>query len=311
LPPIVDDDAEPCKPGYHSLCSSGDGSARTSGDRSAVGDDAEVRPHPRSGEGRSFRAEAFSLTELLAARRGRRISVCLPARDEVATVADAVAAVRRALTAAGGGVALVDEILVVDDGSRDGTGQAAAAAGARVVLGPGGAGGKGAAMAAGLEAATGDLIVFLDADVLDPSPTFVVGLLGPLLLDADRIGGEVALVKADYERPLHGRSGEGGRVTQLMAGPLLDCLFPELAWVAQPLAGETAAPREVLEKVGLAPGYGVELGLLLDVAERWGAGAITQVHMGRRTHRNRPLRELRPQATEILRIALERARPER
>ena len=147
--------------------------------------------------------------------------------------------------------------------------------------------------------------MFLDADVENFTPHFVVGLLGPLLADDD-----VALVKGFYERPLHGRPGEGGRVTELVARPVLDLLFPSLAGVRQPLAGETAAPRSVLEKAGLDGGYGVELGLLIDVADRFGVDAVAQVDLGRRVHRNRPLAELRHQATDVLRAALDRA-PER
>jgi glucosyl-3-phosphoglycerate synthase len=159
-------------------------------------------------------------------------------------------------------------------------------------------------MRAGLEAAAGELVVYLDADVENTTGTFVSGLLGPLLVEED-----VALVKARYERPLAGAPSGGGRVTELMARPLLQVLFPELVDVHQPLAGETAAPRRVLEKLEFEPGYGVEMGLLVDMAHRFGVGAIAQVDLGRRVHRNRPLDELRPQAVEVLEAALARARP--
>jgi glucosyl-3-phosphoglycerate synthase len=157
-------------------------------------------------------------------------------------------------------------------------------------------------MRVGLEAARGDIIVYLDADVENTSAPFVSGLIGPLLTDD-----EVTLVKGFYERPIEGARTGGGRVTELMARPLIDVLFPELARIRQPLAGETAAHRWVLEKVPFADGYGVELGLLVDVARRFGAASIAQVDLGLRVHRNRPLDELRPQATEILRAALSRA----
>ena len=157
-------------------------------------------------------------------------------------------------------------------------------------------------MAAGLEASAGDLVVFLDADVENTSAAFVAGLLGPLLVEED-----VALVKGYYTRPLHGSPTGGGRVTELMARPLVDVLFPHLEGVRQPLAGETAAPRSVLEKVDLAPGYGVELALLVDVAARYGVTSVAQVDLGVRVHRNRPIEELRPQAVDVLRAALERA----
>ena len=108
-------------------------------------------------------------------------------------------------------------------------------------------------------------------------------------------------MKGFYERPLHGSPAGGGRVTKLVARPLIELLFPELRGVRQPLAGETAAPRWALEKLDLAPGYGVEFGLLADVATQFGVGAIAQVDLGVRIHRNRPLDELRPQAVDILR----------
>ena len=134
------------------------------------------------------------------------------------------------------------------------------------------------------------------------TPAFVTGLLGPLLTTD-----HVALVKGFYTRPLHGEPTGGGRVTELMARPVLELLFPELSWVRQPLAGETAAHRWVFEKLGFAGGYGVELGLLIDVAQSLGADRLAQVDLGERIHRNRPLDELRPQAVDVLRAALERA----
>ncbi|MGH9917453.1 MAG: glucosyl-3-phosphoglycerate synthase, partial [Nitrososphaerales archaeon] len=117
---------------------------------------------------------------------------------------------------------------------------------------------------------------------------------------------DVALVKGFYERPLGETPSGGGRVNELVARPVIEVLFADLAEVRQPLAGETAAPRWVLEKVDLAPGYGVEIGLLIDVAARFGASSIVQVDLGTRIHRNRPLHELRPQAVEVLRTALSR-----
>ena len=247
-----------------------------------------------------FHHRRFDAAALADSRRGRRVSVCIPARDEEATVGAVVQKVSAALTASGGGVDLVDEIIVVDDGSTDATAARARRAGARVVAG--GPGGKGEAMAAGLAACDGDLVCFLDADVENFGPHFVTGLLGPLLCDDD-----VMLVKGFYDRPLDGRPGEGGRVTELVARPLIDLLFPHLAVVRQPLAGETAAPRSVLEKVGFAPGYGVELALLVDVADRFGIDAVAQVDLGVRIHRNRPLAELRRSATDVAAAALARA----
>ena len=156
---------------------------------------------------------------------------------------------------------LVDEIVVVDDGSTDGTAAVAEANGATVIGNRAGAVGKGQAMGAALAASTGDLIVFVDADVTNFGAHFVTGLLGPLLDDDG-----IRLVKAYYRRPLEGAPDGGGRVTELVARPLIDLLFPQLSTVVQPLAGETAAPRGVLERCGFADGYAVELALLVDVA---------------------------------------------
>ncbi len=161
-------------------------------------------------------------------------------------------------------------------------------------------------MALALQETDAELLVFLDADVENFEPHFVTGLLGPLLV-APFDGGPDVLVKGFYERPLHGAPTGGGRVTELVARPLIDLLYPHLAGVRQPLAGETAAPRTVLDKTGFAPGYGVELGLLVDVAERFGVEHIAQVDLGVRVHRNRPLLALRAQATDVARAALERA----
>jgi glucosyl-3-phosphoglycerate synthase len=219
-------------------------------------------------------------------------------------VGSVVRAVVQPFLARCGGNGLVDEVIVLNDGSRDDTAEQAGDAGARVVQGRDGGdggGGKGQAMAAALDAAVGDVIVFLDADVANTTPAFVTGLLGPLLLFD-----HVALVKGFYTRPLHGEPTGGGRVTELVARPLLELLFPELSEVRQPLAGETAAHRWVFEKVGFARGYGVELGLLIDVAASLGSDSLAQVDLGERIHRNRPLHELRPQAVDVLRAALER-----
>ena len=253
-------------------------------------------------EGSSYVSAEFDAAGLAAAKAGRTVSVCIPARNEAATIAPIVRTIVRELTAAGGGEPLVDEILVVDDGSTDGTGVLAGRAGARVVVGDSAAGGKGQAMRVALNESEGDLLAFVDGDVTNFGPHFVTGLLGPLLTDES-----VTVVKGFYQRPLHGEPDGGGRVTELMARPVIDLLFPALSVVRQPLAGETAAPRWVLEKCTLADGYAVELALLIDVASRFGVETIAQVDLGVRVHRNRPLSELRPQATDILAAALARS----
>lgn len=244
----------------------------------------------------------FDIDALLAAKRASATStsVCLPARNEGATIGTIVGAIVAS--------PIVDEVLVVDDHSDDDTGAAAAAAGATVVraaevLPEHGSGpGKGQALWKAVAVSTGDLIAFCDADVRDFDGRFVVGLLGPLLSDAD-----VAFVKAFYRRPGDGNPRGGGRVTELVARPVLHLLFPELAGVVQPLAGEFAARRDLVESLPFVEGYGVDLGLLIDVTRAVGAERVVQVDLGHRVHRNRPLAELGPMATVVLQTALRRA----
>ncbi len=275
-----------------------------------MGDDSSVGSRPgeaRPAALRSFHHRDFPLASLVAARAGRRVAVCLPARNEAGTLGPIVSSIRHALTGADGGADLVDDVVVIDDGSDDDTAAVGRRAGARVIAASTEGGGKGQAMAVALDETDAEILVFLDADVENFDPHFVTGLLGPLLFDPEPGQPDVALVKGFYERPLHGEKGAGGRVTELVARPVIDLLFPQLAAVRQPLAGETAAPRTVLDKTGLAPGYGVELALLIDVAEQFGVEQVTQVDLGVRIHRNRPLTELRPQATDVLGAALRRA----
>jgi glucosyl-3-phosphoglycerate synthase len=275
-------------------------------DRVRVSDDDTMSILCTSGEGAGHQpllpVEADPLAELAESKGDRRISVCIPARNEAATVGPIVHSIVSTLTEGSGGVPLVDEVVVVDDGSTDRTAEMAEQAGARVVTAHSPAGGKGQAMRSAIDATDGDLVVFVDADVTNFGPHFVTGLLQPLLVD-----GSVTLVKGFYQRPLHGTPDGGGRVTELMARPVIDLLFPHLSSIEQPLAGETAAPRCVLDKCELADGYAVELALLIDVASLFGVETIAQVDLGVRIHRNRPLTELRPQATDILRAALARA----
>jgi glucosyl-3-phosphoglycerate synthase len=259
---------------------------------------------------RSFDHREFALARLVEAKRGRTISVCLPARNEEATVGQVVKAIRTALMAQ---APLVDELIVVDDGSTDRTATVARAAGAEVVamsaIDPGGgggggclSGGKGQAMWKAVYVSNGDLVVFCDADIRQFAPHFVTGLLGPLLLHDD-----VMFVKGFYDRPLDGRPAEGGRVTELVARPLIAALLPHLAAMTQPLAGECAARRQVFEAVPFVDGYGVDLGLVIDVAERFGVAAMAQCDLGERIHRNRPLSDLGPQALAVVQVALSRA----
>src|SRR4051812_32165706 len=252
-----------------------------------------------------FDHRSFDAQALAASKAGRQISVCLPARNEEATVGAIVDVIRQELM---DDVPLVDEILVVDDGSTDGTADKAVAAGAKVVtadavrpdLGPGT--GKGEAMWKAVLVSTGDILVFCDADVRNFNAGFVVGLLGPLLTTDD-----VRFVKGFYDRPYQGQAGQGGRVTELVARPLLELYQPELSRLAQPLAGEYAAVRAVFEAVPFVEGYGVEVGLLIDIAAQFGLDAMAECDLGTRIHRNRPLHELAPQASAIMRTVFQRA----
>ncbi len=239
---------------------------------------------------------AASALAAVKASSGLRISVCIPARDEAATVSGVVSPVLPALE---GPDPLVDELVVGDDGSTDGTGAIAEAVGARVVRRTGPPG-KGAAMADGVQACVGDIVVFLDADVRNVGLHFVTGLVQPLLLDR-----HLVLAKAAYVRPVTAAGG-GGRVTELLARPLLRRLVPALAFLRQPLAGEMAVRRDALADLVLEPGYGVEIGMLIDLARRHGADAIVEVDLGERVHRNRSLAELSGQADEVLGAVLSR-----
>jgi glucosyl-3-phosphoglycerate synthase len=239
-----------------------------------------------------------TLVSVTAAERS--ISVCLPARDEASTIG----AIVREVAALG----IVSEIVVIDDGSTDATAEVAAASGARVVAeadvlpeaGPGA--GKGNALWKGLFETRGDIVCFLDADLRNFRAAYVEKLCAPLLADDD-----VMLVKASYTRSFEGAPSGGGRVTELVARPLLSLLFPDLAAVEQPLGGEYAARRIALEALPFVEGWGVELALLVDLVAHFGRGALVQVDLGMREHRNRPLDELAPQARAIIATALSRA----
>lgn len=255
----------------------------------------------------SWHHGAFATDVLVEAKAagGHHVSVCVPARDEAATIGPIVEAVREELV---DGCGLVDEIVVLDDSSNDATARVATAAGATVVsvadvlveCGPGL--GKGNALWKSLHAAKGDLLVYCDADIEGFGCHFVTGLLGPLLSV-----GDVGFVKGFYRRPTPAEPDGGGRVTELVARPLLSLLFPHLTAIVQPLAGEYAGRRALLEQVPFAEGYGVDLGLLLDVSARFGLAAVAQVDLGTRVHRNRPLHELAPAAKQVIRTALGRA----
>ena len=241
---------------------------------------------------------------------GYTISVCLPARNEAATVGEIVSKLRARLLGSGsndrGG--LIDEIVVLDDGSTDATASTAEAAGATVVAessvlpeaGPGS--GKGNALWKSLHACRGDLLCWLDADLQNFDADTVIRLVEPLLADSGTV-----LVKASYTRSFEGAPTGGGRVTELVARPLVSLLFPKLADIVQPLGGEYAARRDALEVLPFVEGWGVELGLLVDVVDRYGRDAVAQVDLGTREHRNRPVDQLAAQSLALIATALRRA----
>ncbi|MFC5727469.1 MULTISPECIES: glucosyl-3-phosphoglycerate synthase [Nocardioides] len=248
----------------------------------------------------------WALDALLAAKShaGATVSLVVPARNEAGTVGAVVARVRQALMQT---VDLVDEIVVIDSDSVDGTFDVATEAGARVhrsaEIRPdlGSHPGKGEAMWKSLFVTSGDLVVFMDADLLDWDTHFVPGLLGPLLTRP-----EVQLVKGFYARPGAGGPLEGGRVTELVARPLIALLFPELAGLVQPLAGEWAVRRSWFASLTVPTGYAVELAALVETVRRAGQPALAQVDLGTRAHQHQTLLDLGAMATQILAAALAR-----
>ncbi|MEV7378184.1 glucosyl-3-phosphoglycerate synthase [Streptomyces lydicus] len=260
---------------------------------------------------RSWSAADRPLGQLLEAKRqtGRTVSVVLPALDEEATVGAIVATIRAELMT--GTVPLVDELVVLDSGSTDRTAEVAAAAGARVVHRdtvlprlpalPG----KGEVLWRSLLVTSGDIVCFVDADLREFSATFVSGIIGPLLTDP-----EIQFVKAMYDRPLEAGAhttgagaGQGGRVTELVARPVLNLHWPQLAGFVQPLGGEYAARRSLLERLPFPVGYGVELGLLVDALHTVGLDALAQVDVGVRKHRHQDSQALGRMAAAIYRTA--------
>jgi glucosyl-3-phosphoglycerate synthase len=238
-------------------------------------------------------------------QRGVAISVVIPARNEERTVAGVVGPLVQALVQ---DAHLVDELVVIDSDSTDATGEVASAAGATVYraadIAPalGSYRGKGEALWKSLLVTHGDVLVFVDADLTQWGPHFVTGLLGPLLADPG-----VHLVKGFYDRVRTEEDGsvstEGGRVTELVARPLLSLWWPHLAGVVQPLAGEWAARRTLMESLNVPVGYGVELSTLLDTTARHGLDALAQVDLGARAHRHQANHDLAVMAAELLALA--------
>jgi glucosyl-3-phosphoglycerate synthase len=247
----------------------------------------------------TFDHSKFQLSRLLPLKR-EPVTVCIPTRETAATIAATVGAVVELQD-----LGLVDQVLVVDAGSADGTGELARAAGAEVVdeesllpeLGP--VEGKGDAMWRALSVVTGEIVVYLDGDVRDFGAHYVTGLLGPLLETP-----EIEFVKGFYRRPLAIAGTEiedgGGRVTELTARPLLELMVPELASFRQPLAGEVAGRLSLLAEIPYFTGYGVEIAMLLDVWRRVGIERMSQVHLGSKRNSHQSLASLAEMSRDVV-----------
>jgi glucosyl-3-phosphoglycerate synthase len=250
---------------------------------------------------RRSHARSFPLDVLVAAKGAARVTVIIPVRECAATIAG----ILEETVGPGRCAGLVDELVVVDAASADGSARIARAAGARVIqqdevapeLGP--ALGKGDAMWRALLVTSGDIVCFLDGDTRDPDPAHLLGLLGPLFTDP-----AIQLVKGAFDRPFDTGSGsvphEGGRVTELMARPLINLWEPRLAGFAQPLAGEFAGRRDVLESLAFPVGYGVEIATLIDTCRRYGLDALAECHLGTRQNRHQSLEALGDMAYAVL-----------
>ena len=243
-----------------------------------------------------------ALDAMVEAKAGRTSSVCIPCRDEAATVGPLITTIRRELQEA---VPFIDELIVIDDRSTDDTAIVAAGSGATVVdindihehYGVGH--GKGNVLWCSLVASKGDFVVWIDGDITSFAPSWVVRLAAPMLQDES-----VALVKSLSHRPT--RLGGGGRTTELVARPMMSLYYPELTGLHQPLAGEYAGRRTVLEQLPFVQGWGVEIAMLIDIARTYGPEAIAQIDLGTREHRHRSLHALSVQAAEVMATMLGR-----
>jgi glucosyl-3-phosphoglycerate synthase len=255
---------------------------------------------------RRYEADAFSPERLRAQKQTTSVAVVIPTKECADTLAGVLTGTVGPLRDAG----VVDEVLVVDSDSADGTADIGRKSGATVIYqddvlpeyGP--ALGKGDAMWRALHACDADIVCFLDGDTANPDPRHLQGVIGPLLADPS-----LHLVKGAFDRPLlTGRvafPNEGGRVTELMARPLLNLHEPRLAGFAQPLAGEFAGRRELLESIPFPVGYGVEIAILIDALRRHGLDALAECQLGERQNRHQPLRALGEMAYAVL-AAVER-----
>jgi len=251
---------------------------------------------------RLFEIDDCSIEAVMRAKGTSTVSLCIPCRDEAATIGSLVSIIRQELMRK---VPFVDELIVLDDRSTDDTARVAASAGATVVpieqihAKHGEGHGKGNVLWASLVASHGDFVVWIDGDITSFEPHWITRLLAPMLDDES-----VALVKAVSHRPT--QLGGGGRTTELVARPLMSLYYPELTGLHQPLAGEYAGRRSVLEQLPFVQGWGVEIAMLIDVARRFGPEAIAQIDLGTREHRHRSLHALSVQAAEVMATMLAR-----
>lgn len=263
-------------------------------------------------ESNKFSAQDFSdISNLvkLKKKQGKKISCVIPALNEEKTIGSVVYVLKKNLLDRH---KLLDEIIVVDSGSTDGTKVAAEKAGAAFYYSKdilkrfGFVKGKGENLWKSLFVSAGDIIAWIDADIKNINSKFVFGLVGPLLANS-----RLSFVKAFYQRPLSSKgklvSLEGGRVTELLMRPLFNLYFPQLSGFIQPLSGEYAGTRSVLEKIPFFSGYGVEMGMLIDIEKKFGLEAMAQSDLDERVHRNRPLYELSKMSFEILQAFSEKA----
>ncbi len=261
---------------------------------------------------RTFHHHQFSdISSLLDLKRQKHttISLCLPTLNEEATIGKIISTLSKHLQQK---FPLIDEIIVIDSGSEDDTVRIARKAGAQVYYSQdilpehGTVRGKGENLWKSLHVANGDIIVWIDTDIRNIHPRFVYGLVGPLLYNR-----EIGYVKGFYRRPLQvGKKLQpvgGGRVTEILVKPFFNALFPQLAAFQQPLSGEYAGRRELLERVPFFTGYGVETGLLIDLEARFGLQRLAQVDLEVRVHRNQDLHALKKMAMGILRVLFLRA----
>ncbi len=257
----------------------------------------------------TFHAEEFKLLQELVdlkKQRGVTISLALPALNEEKTVGKVIEMMKRELMEK---FPLLDEIVLVDSNSSDSTREIAKEAGIPVYIHQhllerlGARSGKGEALWKSQLVTSGDIIVWIDTDIVNIHPRFVYGIIGPLLLND-----KIQFVKGFYRRPLKVgqkmQAGGGGRVTELTARPLLNLFYPELSGVVQPLSGEYAGRREALERAPFFSGYGVETGLLIDIYERYGLNAIAQVDLLERIHHNQPLEALSKMSFAIIQTVM-------